>query len=374
MTMLLRYARIPILLWTVFLTCISSVFPVKEVVSSELSSLSIVTLDKVPYVSMVEIAETFNLRIEGNSVLNTMSISRGKDTLNIGNLSRFVRFNSATENLMIPVKLFRGSLYAPAETTMPIISRMLPGTLEWNDRKHAVVSSEVTGSVASIGFEERQQGSLIRIRFNEPLTCTDTLIEGNGSKRLVISAHDCVYVPGTLKISKPAGLVMSATTKAYNGEMSISFLVTDEMETYDITSNTSENELLISLRRRRADEALATASNMDTLPVKNPLKLFANESIWVIDTVIVDPGHGGKDPGAVGPKKTKEKDIVLDIAKELKKIADKRGEIKIVLTRSKDNFVSLRNRAKIAREANGKLFISIHVNALKNRRVSGLET
>ncbi len=99
----------------------------------------------------------------------------------------------------------------------------------------------------------------------------------------------------------------------------------------------------------------------------NQFPSMTNGDIWVIDTVVIDPGHGGKDPGAVGPKGTKEKDIVLDIGREIKKIADSRGEIKVVMTREKDEFISLWGRAKTARDAHGKVFISIHANSNKNR-------
>ena len=78
-----------------------------------------------------------------------------------------------------------------------------------------------------------------------------------------------------------------------------------------------------------------------------------NESVLVID-----PGHGGKDPGSVGPNGVSEEDIVLTIAKELKKIIDERKEVKAVLTRDRDVFIPLRQRAEIADRANGKLFIS----------------
>lgn len=96
--------------------------------------------------------------------------------------------------------------------------------------------------------------------------------------------------------------------------------------------------------------------------------------------VVIDAGHGGKDYGAIGAV-TNEKTINLNVAKKLgEKIKDKYSadEIKVVYTRDKDKFVALNERAKIANNANGDLFISIHVNSLpkKNKRrasVSGAE-
>lgn len=91
-----------------------------------------------------------------------------------------------------------------------------------------------------------------------------------------------------------------------------------------------------------------------------------------INTVVVDPGHGGKDPGAISRRGTKEKDINLKVAKLLKKELEKRG-IEVHLTRSQDVFLTLRRRVQIAKERNADLFISIHSNSNRNREVNGVE-
>lgn len=93
-------------------------------------------------------------------------------------------------------------------------------------------------------------------------------------------------------------------------------------------------------------------------------------------TVVIDPGHGGKDPGALGSI-SKEKDIVLSVAKKLgDKINSNHSDVKVVYTRNTDKFVPLDERPRIANKNNAQLFISIHCNALDKRRVSpqGVET
>ncbi len=94
----------------------------------------------------------------------------------------------------------------------------------------------------------------------------------------------------------------------------------------------------------------------------------------VIKTVVLDPGHGGKDPGCVYGT-YKEKDITLDVAKRLGGlINDKYPSVKVVYTRSTDVFIELDQRGKIANKAGADLFLSIHVNATKSGAASGTET
>src|SRR6056297_95514 len=94
--------------------------------------------------------------------------------------------------------------------------------------------------------------------------------------------------------------------------------------------------------------------------------------------IIIDAGHGGRDPGAVGPGGIQEKGIVLSIAKKVYRILQKYNNFKLIMTRKTDSFVKLKNRAKIANNANGDLFVSIHANAIRGykrrRKTKGIET
>ncbi len=87
--------------------------------------------------------------------------------------------------------------------------------------------------------------------------------------------------------------------------------------------------------------------------------------------IVLDPGHGGDDPGAIGPRKTMEKDIVLALAKSLQKSLDATGEVRAFLTRRGDYFVPLQDRVKIAQEYGADLFISLHTNGSRSRQTRG---
>ncbi|MEN6332039.1 MAG: N-acetylmuramoyl-L-alanine amidase [Smithella sp.] len=87
--------------------------------------------------------------------------------------------------------------------------------------------------------------------------------------------------------------------------------------------------------------------------------------------IVVDPGHGGDDPGAVGKNGTYEKDIVLSLSREIKKAINKNPEYRAVLTRDGDYYVSFSKRLQVAKDLNASLFISVHADAARNRQAKG---
>ena len=117
---------------------------------------------------------------------------------------------------------------------------------------------------------------------------------------------------------------------------------------------------------RRAVLLLATLAILGAAHAQNTTDLRLN-------TIVIDPGHGGKDPGCVSQdKRTQEKDLTLAISQKLaQKIRKKYPEMKVLLTREKDVFVSLRDRAQFATKNNANLFISVHINAATNRSANG---
>lgn len=93
-----------------------------------------------------------------------------------------------------------------------------------------------------------------------------------------------------------------------------------------------------------------------------------------VGRVVIDPGHGGKDTGTIGPGGLREKDVVLKVALELRDLLEERLGTSVILTRDTDRFVPLEERTAIANEKGADLFVSIHANASRNRRASGVET
>ncbi len=90
-------------------------------------------------------------------------------------------------------------------------------------------------------------------------------------------------------------------------------------------------------------------------------------------TVVIDPGHGGKDPGAVGYRNYREKIVVYDISARVKKYLEKSG-INVIMTRNKGEFIKLSRRTKFANAKKADVFVSIHANASRSKKLHGVET
>jgi N-acetylmuramoyl-L-alanine amidase len=120
-----------------------------------------------------------------------------------------------------------------------------------------------------------------------------------------------------------------------------------------------------------AASVAAAADAPDPVPLKPIKAAHAPPVQGRVVVVAIDPGHGGQDPGAIGPGGTKEKVVVLDIAKQLAARIDREPGMRAVLTRDGDVFLSLRERIRRARAAGAELFVSVHADAVPNREVTG---
>lgn len=131
----------------------------------------------------------------------------------------------------------------------------------------------------------------------------------------------------------------------------IKFIITENVKKYRIKSYKDKIEILFWGEKLKTEKCLNRK----------------------IKKIIIDPGHGGEDPGACGIGGTLEKDINLEVAKILKEMIEKELNIEVVLTREKDTFISLSQRARIANNEKGDIFLSIHCNASKRLESKGVE-
>ncbi len=140
----------------------------------------------------------------------------------------------------------------------------------------------------------------------------------------------------------------------------------ESIKDYKIFPLNDPFRIVIDIFGASSTEGKALAAMEEKQPVLRP-------SQPGIERIVIDPGHGGRDPGAIGPSGLMEKDVVLKIAKGLRKRLEKRG-YKVFLTRERDIYLPLEERTAIANTKRADLFVSIHANASRKRGARGIET
>jgi len=166
------------------------------------------------------------------------------------------------------------------------------------------------------------------------------------------------------------GVIKTVRTAQFNQEITRVVFDLYQEARYELFSLIEPDRVVIDIFKSSEETAVS-----ETLPVKPEGKTAPGPEITGKRVVIIDPGHGGKDPGAIGPTGLKEKEVTLGIALYLEKLLKGAG-IRTYLTRSKDEFIYLEARTNFANQKNGFVFVSLHANSVLNHRPSakGIET
>jgi len=211
--------------------------------------------------------------------------------------------------------------------------------------------------IYDMDIEEKSNGTLIRLKTSHKTNPPRHSIVNN---TLFVFFSKTSVAPDLMKDIKFIGLIKDGTrTLVSAGNVQLEFKLGEGYSASEVFCDAESNDIIITIHK-----------NLETKPSTKDASI---KSKWIFDTVVIDAGHGGKDPGAIGVTGAKEKIINLAIATKLGKLIEKNlPSVKVVYTRKKDEFVELYKRGKIANEADGKLFVSIHCNStpqkdIKNR-------
>ena len=222
-------------------------------------------------------------------------------------------------------------------------------------------AAAATPRVERVSFTARAdgQGYVIRFHTNEQVAAY-TEPERVNDREIAITLFHMDLAPSFVK-DAPEGPVAQYTLTPEDGRIVARFVLNRPV-VVSAYRDRETTDLLMSLtyeepRERKVVEPTAGARER-----------------WRLDTVVIDAGHGGKDAGATGAGGVREKDVVLAVALKLGQYLEDLLGVKVVYTRHGDRFVPLKERGRIANEAGGKLFISLHANSSPSRGARGTET
>ncbi|MCK4894541.1 MAG: N-acetylmuramoyl-L-alanine amidase [Calditrichia bacterium] len=331
------------------------------------------------YISTLNFAKTLQCHTYFNDAKKKIVLYLPQNKVVVTANNAFVIIDDQTFQMPAPAIWQDPDILVPVKYFLPMLNRRTTLHLEYNEKNQITEIRTKDINISAVEISSRKNGTVIRFKtfkdFKEGEVTADMRYGW-----LHIDFYNGKIDREDIEKSRVSGLVRKINTFQFQELASIAFLLRSEPLSQEIILKPENNEVLVVLRTNEdLDEGTSDIAEekFDTVEPSDEVKKQLEEERrkWLIDVLIIDPGHGGKDPGTVGKKKTYEKDIVLAIALKLGKIVEKEmPDLKIVYTRKTDKFVPLQKRTKIANEKNGKVFISIHANSVKNKRASGFET
>jgi len=250
---------------------------------------------------------------------------------------------------------------------------------KFSERREFIRRLAGLGGVAALGLLPQQvlansragvkklrlssDGERLRLVFDLDSPVRHTLFSLSGPDRVVIDLDDAHLLQSLPKVGDTSGIlkrVRSATREGKNLRVVLDLNHRVRSKSQLIRPDSQHGyRLVIDLTDSRLYEKPNKKAKKQS---KKPLRKLV---------VAIDAGHGGRDPGATGYNKTREKDITLKVAKKLYVFLKRERGIKPVMIRTKDEFISLRDRVKKARLHKADLLVSVHADAYRDRRAKG---
>lgn len=325
-------------------------------IESEIQTLS---GHKKLYMSARDLSKSLSSKLYENSDRKKLVLFISGRKVKISGNSSFVMVDDVAYQMPQIVKVQGNDLYVPAEEFLYILkSAILPG-INFDKKKEFLDIDIVRFNVIGISIEEKSNGTIVRLKTRKPFSERNisSFINKHGWYYLTI-AGALVDTTG-LNNGLTRGIIRRIESDQLGETAQIALKLGSNVISHEWYQSLDPNEIVITLRTPlgKIEDRIEDAKDR-----------------WRLDTVVLDAGHGGKDPGSSGKYGTKEKDIVLDITKRVGRLLEKNTNINVVYTREEDVFIPLMKRTKIANDSNGKVFVSIHANSNNNRNVKGFET
>ena len=256
----------------------------------------------------------------------------------------FVFIRQKAYNLIYPVYALNTDVFIPLQAALVLLKIHEFNFIQYDYKSNTVTVKPLQADITEVLLNSKNNGDLISIPINSNITY-DYL----WSKPYYIITFNGIMDTTKINNLKLKSKLIKSITATQNLENSqLALEINLSIDPVEINYDSKKKELNLVIRKQ----------NHNLKPAKNKKKTKK--------TIIIDPGHGGKDPGAVYNNYL-EKNVTLAVSLKLQKKLERMG-YKVLLTRSNDTFISLKERPKFAANNGGDLFISIHANAIAGSR------
>ena len=310
------------------------------------------------YLSIKDLAKSFSSKIYENEERKKLVIYIYGHKIKISGNSSFIIIDDVAYQMSQHAKVILKDLYVPAEGFISILkTTILPG-INFDYKKELLDIDVIKFNISGVHIDTKSNGTIIKLETKKSFSNRNISSFINKHGWLYLTVAGATVDTFTINTALTRGVVRQVESDQIGKTAQVAFKLGGEVLSHEWYQSLDPSEIVITLRTPLGK----VTEHIDDVKKR-----------WRLDTVVLDAGHGGKDPGAIGKYGVQEKDVVLDITKRTGRLLEKSG-IKVFYTRDEDVFVPLLERTKMANESNGKLFVSIHANANKNRKIQGFET
>jgi len=323
------------------------------------SEIKTLPKSKLIYISAKDLARSFTSKLYENTERKKLVLYIAGRKIKISGNSSYIMIDDKPYQMPQITRVESNDLYVPAEYFLGILkATILPG-INFDSRKEFLDIDIIRFNITGIHIDVKSNGTIIRLTTKKPFSERNisSFINKHGWYYLTVAG--AMVDTTTINAGLSRGVVRRIESDQIGKTAQVAFKLGKEVISHEWYQSLDPNEIVITLRTPlgKVDEYIEDVKER-----------------WRLDTVVLDAGHGGKDPGSQGKYGTKEKDVVLDITKRVGRLLEKNAGIKVVYTRDEDVWVPIIDRTKMANDTNGKLFISVHANSNPNRKIQGFET
>ncbi len=308
--------------------------------------------DNIEFLSLGQLGAFLDSRYKTNIRDGVGSLELTNGELGFSMFSPYVTVGEKSYNIQHDIIFYKGDFYAPAANILPVVDQLTPDNLVYSPDNQTIRIIPAVYNIIDLVAQQKLNGLMTEIMLSEELKFDIVKTEDHW---LIVTIYGGKIDTSRFNGMRPIRAIYD--TKAYQFENSAQLSIRYRPKDFTFVGRLKENPLRIQIMIKGegfADTVLSYSSS-------------GGINSNAIDVIVVDPGHGGEDFGAVGPDGTLEKDINLDISLYLKDMLEDEG-FTVILTRDDDRFISLADRTKIANEAGADMFISIHANASETNK------
>jgi N-acetylmuramoyl-L-alanine amidase len=327
------------------------------------------------YIDLNEFAQTFHFGIYTNDEHRKSVLYVGRDRFTFAADNTFINVNGQIVQIPLESLWIDNHIWVPLDYMLSILKKYTSLTINLNkdEARPSVERGDI--NVTGIRIAEKENGTLIQVFATKKFSEKDIVLDMRYNY-FHIDIYGAKIDTLSIAATATAGIISKIEAFQLGETASIGFRIKGEILAKDLVLNPDSNDFYVNLRTKevmQVEEDHSQKNEEQSDKVKQELE--QQKKKWLVDTIVIDAGHGGRDPGAIGYNKTKEKNIVLPIALYLGDAIQKNlPDVRVIFTRDSDVFIPLWKRTKIANDADANLFISIHCNSNINRNANGSET